>query len=295
MGLVQYKRNADALNKARQDDVENASGNGVYALTFKNGTTTIRVMPAWSDAGVWYQPITEHFIARAKRTVICTEDIFGRCPVCEHGAALQANGDVDGAKNFRPSTKFLVNAIVLSEPNGKLTIKDGIKMFKLPASVKSELLKYDADTDGDGWGDITDYFHGVNVKVERNGAGLNTKYSVTPLPVRVDIVKKLQEEGIDPNSLELNVLDAIFSPESYETVAAEFNALMGEAPTAEAQPVTASTEGFKPPMATGMAVGVGLRDPVQSALAGVSGFKPATTVPKLNVTIAPPSGLPKRG
>lgn len=286
MGLVQYKRNADALSKARQDDVENAGNNGVYALTFKNGTTTIRVMPPWSEKGMWYEPITEHFIARAKRTVVCTEDLFGRCPVCEHGAALQAAGDVDGAKNFRPSTKYLVNAIILSEPNGKLTIKDGIKMFKLPGSVKSELLKYDADTDGDGWGDITDYYHGVNVKVERNGAGLNTKYSVTPLPARVDIVKKLQEEGIDPNSLELSVLDGIFVPESFEKVAAEFAALMGETPTAEAQPV-------ETPVATPRTAGT----PVvaSSSMVSVSGFKSAVTVPKLSVTITPPSGLPKRG
>lgn len=289
MGLVQYKRNQDAILKARQDDVDNAaSGNGVYALTFKGGTTTIRIMPPWSEKGMWYEPITEHFISRAKRTVTCTEDLFGRCPVCEHGAELAASGDVEGAKNFRPSTKFLVNAVVLSEPNGKLTIKDGIKVFKLPASVKSELLKYDADTDGDGWGDITDYFHGVNVKVERNGTGLNTKYSVTPLPARVDIIAKFQEEGIDPNGLELNKLDEMFAPESYEATASEFAALMGEAPQT-AQPVQ---EPVRPtPRPAGTTVVPSGAPTVQS----VSGFTPAAGVPRLNVTIAPPAGLPKRG
>lgn len=227
---------------------------------------------------MWYEPITEHFIPSKKRSVTCTEQLFGRCPVCEHGASLAAGGDVEGAKNFRPVTRFLVNTLILSEPNGKLTIKDGIKVFKLPGSVKSTLLDFDVDASGDGWGDITDYFHGVNVKIDRAGTGLNTKYSVKPLPTRVDIIAKLQEEGIDPNSLELHTLDTVFAPESYEAVAAEFEALMGETPTEEAQPVVEPSVVVTP-----------------KPLGGVAGFKPASSVPKLNVTIAPPAGLPKRG
>ena len=289
MALVQHKRNQDALNKARQDDIDSNTGNGLYALTFKNGTTTIRILPPWSDKGMWYEPITEHFIASKKRSVTCSEPLFGRCPVCEHGAYLAGNGHQEEAKNFRPSTKYLVNALVLSEPNGKLTIKDGIKVFKLPSGVKATLLDFDVDASGDGWGDITDYFHGVNVKVDRSGQGLNTKYSVKPLPTRVDIIAKLQEEGIDPNALELQNLDEVFAPESYEASAAEFAALMGETPTEEAQPVQESASDKLHAARTQFAAPVAATTPLS-----VGGFKPASA-PRLNVTIAPPAGLPKRG
>lgn len=284
MGLVKYQRNQASLERKLQEDNESAQGDNVFALTFKNGTTALRIMPPWSEKGEWYQEITEHFIQSKKRSFTCTADRFGRCPVCEYGDQLTASGNVEAAKGFRPSTKALVNAVVLSEPNGKLSIKDGIKVFKLPQTVRTALLKFDMDTDGDGWNDITDYNHGVNFKIERVGQGLQTKYTVMPMAQRTDIVRRFQEEGIDPNALSLYALDSMFVPASVEQAFEDFNALMSDAPTTEAQPVAAAPVHTHPVAAPVAAPQTNLSAP---------GFAPAAP-PKLSVTIAPPP-LPKRG
>lgn len=284
MGLVKYQRNQAALEKKLQEDTESADrGENVFALTFKNGTTAIRIMPPWSEKGEWYQEITEHFIQSKKRSFTCTAEKFGRCPVCEYGDALSANGQAEAAKGFRPSTKALVNAVILSEPNGKLSIKDGIKVFKLPQTVRTALLKFDMDTDGDGWNDITDYNHGVNFKVERVGQGLQTKYSVMPMAQRTDIVRRFQEEGLDVNNLSLFALDTLFVPATVEEAFEDFNALMSDAPQ-ESQPVV-STPAPAPV--------VPVAAPVAAPITNVAGFAPAAP-PKISVTIAPPP-LPKRG
>lgn len=280
MGLVQYKRNQDALAKARQEDIDGATGFVQYAQTFKNGTTTIRIMPAWSDKGVWFEPITEHFVMAKKKSFVCSKEVSGRCPICEHGKALADSGQEEAAKNFRPSTKYLVNAIVLSEPSGKLSIKDGIKVYKLPSGVKTTLLDFDVDASGDGWGDITDYFHGVNIKVDRAGQGLGTKYTVKPLPTRVDIVARLQEEGINVESLQLNVLDEMFPAKTYEELSDEFNAVTSDAPAETPEPVDT-----RPRPSVGTTVGPATSAAV--AAPSLGGFV-AAAAPKLNVQIAPP-------
>jgi hypothetical protein len=283
MALVRYQRNQAALDQQAKEDQDNAFNGNVFAQTFKNGTTVIRVMPQWSDKGVWFQKITEHFINSKKRSFTCTAELFGRCPVCEYGDALSAAGQPEVAKNFRASDKYLVNAVYLSEPSGKFGIKDGIKVFKIPASVRQTLLNYDRDTDGAGWNDITNYEHGVNFKIERTGANLQTKYTVMPLAQRTDIVKRFSEEGINPEGLTLYALDTLFLPESLEGAFDDFNALMSDAPTAEPQVVNAGIP------ATGSASVA----PAASAVPVPSGFAPAAA-PRLSVTVAPPP-LPKRG
>lgn len=231
MALVQFPRNEDALNKARQNDINGNNGN--FALSIKSGRTTLRVMPSWNERGVWFHEVMEHFIATKNRSFPCIYKSEGRCPVCEHGASLAAQGQEDLAKEFRVMPKFLANVLVLSEPSGKLSIKDGIKVMKLPITVKKMLLDLDTDISG-GYGDITDYYNGFNVNIDRSGQGLGTRYNVKPVPQRVDIIKTIQEEGLNVENFQLIALDSFVPYKSLEELSEEFEAIMRDAPATEA-------------------------------------------------------------
>ena len=285
MALVEYKRNDEALDKARQRDVAGENGFGQFAITLKSGRTTIRVMPAWSEKGVWLQEITEHFIQGKQRSFPCVEDTAGRCPICEYGASLAAQGQEEAAKSFKASTKFLINVLVLNDPNGKFSIKDGVKVMKLPTTVKKSLLDLDTDKSG-GYGDIVSFHHGMNVNIDRSGQGLATKYTVKVVPQRTSIIETIQQEGLNLESFQLHALDAFVPVKSYEDVAAEFSALMSDAPSAEPTPVAAPAT-IKAP-----SVGVPIATVPQATVPSVTGFTVANA-PKVNVMMAPPTFPPK--
>lgn len=280
MGLIEFKRNDEALDRARARDVAGAN-QGAFALTLKSGRTTLRVMPAWSEKGVWLQEIVEHFINGKNRSFPCVAESAGRCPICEHGASLAAQGLEDQAKSFKASTKFLTNVLVLNDPNGKLSIKDGVKVMKLPSTVKTALLDLDTDKGG-GYGDIVSFHHGMNVNVDRTGLGLTTKYVVKVVPQRTSIIETIQAEGLNLESFQLHALDAFVPAKTYEDIVAEFGALMSDSPAPTAAPV--SQPATIKPATSGAFTTV-------SATPTVRGFKVA--VPKVNVTLAPPTFPPK--
>ena len=284
MGLVEYKRNDEALDRARQRDVANENGFGQFAVTLKSGRTTIRVMPAWSEKGVWLQEITEHFINGKNRSFPCVAETEGRCPVCEHGASLAAQGQEEAAKSFKASTKFLINALVLNDPNGKLSIKDGVKVMKIPATVKKALLDLDTDKSG-GYGDIVSFHHGMNVNIDRAGQGLTTKYTAKVVPQRTSIIETIQQEGLNLDSFQLHSLDTFVPVKTYDEITSEFSALMSDAPAPHSTPVQSAPATIK-------SAPVGVPIATVPSSPSVTGFTVASA-PKVNVVLAPPTFPPK--
>lgn len=280
MALVEYQRNDEALNRARQSDRDGENRN--FALTLKGGRTTIRVMPSYSEKGVWFHEVVEHFIQGKNRSFVCSQNSVGRCPICEHGASLAAQGNEEAAKSFKASTRFLINALVLSDPTGKVSIKDGVKVMKIPATVKTALLDLDTDIRG-GYGDIINFHTGMNVNVDRAGVGLTTKYTVKVVPQRTSIVDTIQQEGLNLDSFTLHALDQFSPVKSYEDLVAEFGAIISDAPAPQAQPV--------PVLATIRPATVGA--PVlPQGVPLVQGFTVAS--PKVNVLLSPPTIQSKR-
>lgn len=285
MALVEYKRNDEALDKARQRDVAGENGFGQFAITLKSGRTTLRVMPAWSEKGVWLQEITEHFISGKNRSFPCVAESEGRCPVCEYGASLSAQNQEEAAKSFKASTRFLINALVLNDPNGKFSIKDGVKVMKIPGTVKKALLDLDTDKSG-GYGDIVSFHHGMNVNIDRTGQQLATKYTVKVVPQRTSIIETIQQEGLNLDSFQLHALDQFVPVKSYDEVLSEFQALMSDAPSAQSAPVSA------PATIKAAPVGVPVVGSPVATAPSVQGFTVANA-PKVNVVMAPPVFPPK--
>jgi hypothetical protein len=239
-------------------------------------------MPSYSDKGVWYHEVVEHFIKGKNRSFVCTQNTANRCPICEHGAGLAASGQEDAAKDFKASTRFLINVLVLSDPNGKVSIKDGVKVMKIPATVKTALLDMDTDFGG-GYGDIINFHTGMNVNIDRAGMSLTTKYTAKAVPIRSSIVDTIQQEGLNIENFTLHLLDQFAPAKSYEDLVADFGALMSDAPAQQAAPVAQAT--IKPAGPT-LVQGV-----VPAGVPTVQGF--TVGAPKVNVLLTQPVLPPK--
>lgn len=209
MSISGYKRNEDAI--------KGNSKSNVYS--FKNGKTVLRILPAYSDRGVWFRPISEYFFNLGDQKIFLTspKDSGGRDPIAEHVSKLYKSGDeklVEQAKKFRARKRFLVNALVLSDPDGT-TLKDGVKVVGLPVRAKEELVEYDTDAE-EGYADITNIETGRNVTIEKSGEGLNTRYSVRAQPKESNIIDLAKDQGVDVTSFNLNNLDEFVKPSSFE-------------------------------------------------------------------------------
>lgn len=237
-----YQRNEQALTQHQQEDADRqAQANQVFVFNPKAGKTSFRVLPPWDERGLWFHEIREHsfFAPGATKAYACTADSQGSCPVCDYGAALAAQNQEEEAKKFRASTKFLLNTIIFSDPSGKNSVKNGVTVMKVGATVKRQLLSYDLAV-SEGYGDITDLQQGFDLTLERTGSKLTTKYDVKPFPQRRDLVARLAEEGIDINSLELVPLDQVVVEMPVADFAVEFENVMSGRPEETPVPVQAT-------------------------------------------------------
>lgn len=240
-----YQRNEQLLQNEHSRDVktrEEQAENGVPILFLQKGKTTLRVLPPYSDAGVWYREIQEHGLRIAGRfqTFSCPRPYGQVCPICDAGQALYSQGTpeaIEEARRFKPQNRFLFNVLVMSDPKGK-TIQNGVCVLKAGVGVKRDLLDIDTDV-ATGWGNITDCEAGVNISIDRVGDGLETKYVVKGFAQRTNIVEHCAQSGIDFNALELFNLDLLFPPRSEDELKAalEGRAVAPGFPTVT-QPVT---------------------------------------------------------
>lgn len=216
-----YERNLDALKEEyAKDRKETASSGGTPLLFLKKGITVVRVMPPFSEEGVFFRELWEHSLkVNGKFTSItcarCAEP-EGPCPLCEEGESLKRSGDetsIQLADDLRPKRKYLFNVIVMSDPEG-LSPDKGVHVMKCGVKVKKALL--DLDQEPVVCGDITDIENGVNIRIEKRGDMLNTEYSVHPVRDRSNIANELAAKDIDINTFQLHNLFEVLPPKSYE-------------------------------------------------------------------------------
>jgi gp32-like DNA binding protein len=210
-----YKTDPDAIKReANRKDTKFHS--------FQSGRTVMRVLPPWSDRGVWFKPILEYVIKIGDefKFMISPRDVGGYDPLFEYAEQLIASGDeklVQRGKDIRPRRRFLVNALIIADQKG-VTMREGPKIVNLPVRVKDDLVNLDTDVQA-GYGDITNIERGFNVSVERQGENLNTRYSVRAHREQSSIIKTAREQGFDPDAWSLHDLDAVTKPASEHELA----------------------------------------------------------------------------
>jgi len=183
-----------------QENVDKQAGVQPYVF-LKEGITQVRVLPAYSDQGVWAREVREHqaTIDGKFLTFTCPKYHHGDpCPFCEEGANLQLEGSedsVEASKAFRPKRAFLFNVLVYSAPGDQLSLRSGVKVLKTGITVQRQIFDLDQDAAG-GWGNIYDLEKGFDLRITAKGAGRNREYIVKGVPGRTNVVDQLNVQGI---------------------------------------------------------------------------------------------------
>lgn len=208
-----FERNEKALAAEREKDkrAEKENGSNVF-YTLKPGRTVLRVLPPYSSAGVWFREMHEYYFKLGDQHLFLTSprDFDQADPLWDWGESVYEKGNekaVEEAKRFRPTTRFLMNVLVLSDSQNT-DVEDGVKVLKAPVTVKRPMVDIDTDVDT-GYGDITNLNSGFNIVVDREGEGTGTKYTVKPQRERSDILQLLAQAGVDAGNLNLHDLDAV--------------------------------------------------------------------------------------
>lgn len=170
--LIAQKQKEMAAKKSRQNTLKPQPGSHSY-----------RILPSWrgDGEGQFWHDMGMHFIKTAESgtkpaaVYICTEKTFGKpCDVCDaitKSLAVSADDKMtEKLKEARSSQRYLMNVLHLSgpEPTKVQVLEVGQGVFQ---DICNLVVEY---------GDITDLENGVDIKIKREGSGLDTEYSVLP-------------------------------------------------------------------------------------------------------------------
>lgn len=163
----------DFLNRSRKE-LENArkAGSGEFWKPLE-GRSIIRIFPfEHKGETCLFVKDTRHWAidGNLKSNVACPGN---GCPICE------LKGDIDETQygKIRPQTKYLVNAVVRKHDGAT----DKQVIAQLPKGAYTDLLAYAVGEDPDVENAL-DPEEGYDFKVVRAGKGLETKYTVMPMP-----------------------------------------------------------------------------------------------------------------
>ena len=188
------------LNQMRKD--LEASSFSASTFKFPAGLTKMRIIMS-PKAERWYAPVTFGYIPNAegkKKRVISPKsmDSEAHCPLLETFFALKRMGRDDEANEVKPTSRYLVHAMIRTENHWER------KRIELPQTVWEPIVRSEIDAlepgeeDEDGFvegGGIADRQTGRIVNVRRIGEGGTTKYSVTigtkPIPAQQEWTKDL--------------------------------------------------------------------------------------------------------
>ncbi|MFT4064376.1 hypothetical protein [Paraburkholderia sp.] len=153
------------------------------------GTNRIVVLPGWrkGEEQVFFHEWGQHFIKNAageiQAVIPCAEATFGKpCSACESlNRAMRVTEDdetVELLKGAKSKQGFVLNALDLDGPT-----KDDPVIYELGKSAFTQLV----DTIEE-WGEkIFDAEKPQIIVIQRDGKGLNTKYTVQPSPKGYDL------------------------------------------------------------------------------------------------------------
>jgi hypothetical protein len=230
MGFYERNEEAMATEQAAVEKQASEWGNNADMCYLLAGSTLLRLLPAYSERGMFFRKIIRHRTRTASGTVIvaCPASQDLPCGLCEKAQELKDTGDPIKMKfakdNLKPQVKYLYNVVVYAAPaDGQGKSKEFGKVYVMEGGIMVHRQIISLDTDAMlGWADITNLNTGVNISIKRTGSNLDTKYEVLPTSAgRTDLIADLQARGFDPNQLGEQVvnLDELYPAPPEEKIA----------------------------------------------------------------------------
>ncbi len=181
--------NRDKVKKQMADSAERG---GKFRYLPKDSTNALRILE-YIDAEcdqMFAQPMVEHREVDqkgGKSLGICKRDTFGQpCVFCKINQKLS---DVGEERKYNSRTRYVVNAADINED------KQEIRLWVVPVSVFDQLAEYVTD---DEWADVLEPKKGYAFAIKREGAGLDTTYSVMAKKNPYPVDAKLAKQTTDP-------------------------------------------------------------------------------------------------
>jgi len=210
---------ANGFFPVNQNEVDKQSGVQPF-LFLKEGITQIRVLPPYSNKGVWAREIREHSLTIEGKFMTFTCPKYhdsDPCPFCEEGANLHSQGteeSVEASKVLRPKRSFLFNVLVYSAPGDQLSLRSGVKVLKTGITVQRQVFDLDQDAAG-GWGNIYDLEKGFDLRITAKGAGRSREYIIKGVPGRTNVLEQLKIQGVSIELKPVN-LDELLPCQPYD-------------------------------------------------------------------------------
>lgn len=228
--------------KAYDRDVKAIESDGKerFIAALKNGTTTFRVMPPYSERGVWFRKINEYYFKIGEQHVYMPSprDFDQPDPIADYIESVYESGDTEEiakVKDWKPRLRYLINAFILAEPTPME--RSNIAVLKLPGKVLKDLKTLDTDGAA-GYGDITNLEKGFNINVKREGKGINSSYTVTAHRQETNIHELLSQRNLVLENMTLPNLDEVYPPRSFQELTEILATLRSAGVTTTVQPST---------------------------------------------------------
>ncbi len=210
--MTYFTYNPDAQGKFSPSGGEPFLKNVPQSKLFlpKEGKYQIRIMPPWSQQGLFAKFVKIHWGVGLSQTIIACPDMFGQpCPFCDTWARLRTEydkykPDVDSA---RPARRYYSNVVNLATPQlGVLAYSYGKTVYKLLKDLQ----------DSGQYGDITNPMNGCDIHLTRSGTGRQVQDTIYPNRDATPLQ--------DPNWLDqmFNLDDILIQPDP-DDVQAAFN------------------------------------------------------------------------
>ena len=155
-----------------EEEARQSSGSAFIKL--QNGVNRLRILPPEKGEKSPFKTVLQHVIEKPGDTRPIRFGCPGQgCPACEMASRLHASGNPKDEKQARSfERKLRTFAIVINrkeEERGPL-----IWEFGKTVAVKLQKIRVDEDAGGE----FTHPYKGFDVKVEKTGEGLGTRYEV---------------------------------------------------------------------------------------------------------------------
>jgi hypothetical protein len=165
--VAQTKSQKYAALLKKLDEVKSDSGYWRPEM----GKNTIRILPAKGAMSFFFIESGMHYMGENQSYACADINSKGKqqCPLCNVNKILWEAGEAAEAKKWYVRRSYLMNIIVRGKES------DGPKIYACGQSVFQQLATIIADPDV---GDVTDPEEGFDLKLERTGEKIETKYTL---------------------------------------------------------------------------------------------------------------------
>lgn len=154
------------------------SGGGLGFISFKEGSTRVRVLSAGSDEDFAIEA-TQFYLGNTIGGVISPATFGEPCKLMETYEELKKSDDEDDAElanKLKPRRKYFI--VVLKMNDKGTEVEEGPKLAIISKGIYEDMIDMMLDEEQ---GDFTDPKTGYDFKIKRSGSGqFDTEYSLVP-------------------------------------------------------------------------------------------------------------------